>query len=198
MPEIFDLTHIISTYGYLGIFIIVFLESGIFFALPGDSLLFTAGLLVSLLELNIFLLISLIFIATFTGGIVGYELGVHIEKLRRYAFFRKILKEEHIQKAHRFFEKHGKLAVILSRFVPFARTFVPIVAGISKMNYTLFLRYSFVSSVLWSTVMTLLGYFLGQLFPAIRDYVTFFIFGIVIASIIPVFWETYKERQLKL
>ncbi len=195
MTQLFDIQFILSTYGYLGVFIIVFLESGIFFALPGDSLLFTAGLLTAVLNLDLFLLIPLVFFATFLGGIVGYEIGVNLDKLRKYSFFRKIIKEGHLKRAHQFFEKHGGVAVILSRFVPFARTFVPIVAGIARMNYSQFLRYSLLSSFLWSTSMTLLGYFLGQLFPHIKDYVSIVVILIVLISALPMIWEMRKEKE---
>src|ERR1035437_9537500 len=135
MAQLFDITHIISTYGYLGIFVIVFLESGIFFALPGDTLLFTAGLLASVFSLQIFVLIPVIFVATFLGGVIGYEIGVHIERLSHYAIFRRILKKEHLEKTHKFFDKYGRFTVIFSRFVPVVRTFVPIVAGVVRMEY---------------------------------------------------------------
>jgi len=195
MINIFDIPSIISTYGYWGIFIIVFLESGIFFALPGDTLLFTAGLLVSVLDLNLFILISLIFISTFLGGIVGYEIGINLERLRKFSFFRKILKQEHINKTHEFFERHGKLTIIFSRFVVIARTFVPIVAGIARMHYFTFIKYSLISSLLWSVSMTLLGYFLGQIFPHIKDYMSFIIVLIVVLSILPMIWEMRRKQK---
>jgi len=195
MMELFDIPNIISTYGYWGIFIIVFLESGIFFALPGDTLLFTAGLLVSVLDLNLFILISLIFISTFLGGIVGYEIGINLERLRKFSFFRKILKQEHINKTHEFFERHGKLTIIFSRFVVIARTFVPIVAGIARMHYFTFIKYSLISSLLWSVSMTLLGYFLGQIFPHIKDYMSFIIVLIVVLSILPMIWEMRRKQK---
>src|SRR3990167_6639024 len=158
MTQLFDIPYLITTYGYLGIFIIVFLESGIFFALPGDSLLFTAGLFAAVFGLQIYFLIPLIFFATFFGGIAGYEIGANLERLKRFSFFRKILKEEHILKTHEFFDRHGKFTIIFSRFVPIVRTFVPIVAGVARMPYKLFVKYSLTSSLLWSTIVTLLGY----------------------------------------
>lgn len=195
MIQLFDITHIITTYGYLGIFIIVFLESGIFFALPGDTLLFTAGLLVSVLNLNIFILIALIFIATFLGGIIGYEIGINLERLKEFSFFRKILKKEYIDSTHKFFDKHGKFTIIFSRFIVIARTFVPIVAGIAHMQYSSFIKYSFIGSLLWSTSVTLLGYFLGQIFPHIKDYMSLIIILIVIGSILPIIFEIIEERK---
>jgi len=195
MTQLFDIPYIISTYGYLGIFIIVFLESGLIFSLPGDSLLFTAGLLVAVLDLNLFILIPLIFVSTFLGGVMGYEIGINLEKLRKYAFFRKILKEKYITKTHQFFDKHGKYAVIFSRFVPLVRTFVPIVAGIARMHYREFIKYSLISSLLWSTSMTLLGFFLGNIFPQIKDYISFVVVLMIVISILPIIFEFMREKK---
>jgi membrane-associated protein len=197
MIQLFDITYVVSHYGYLGIFVIVFLESGVFPPLPGDSLLFTAGLLVAVLNLNLFFLIFLIFIATFLGGVLGYEIGVNLEKLHRFSFFRKILTHEHIEKTHKFFTQYGKFAVIISRFIPVVRTFVPIVAGIARMEYMSFIKYSLISSALWSIVMTLLGFFLGRVFPQIKDYVSFVIVLIIILSALPLIWEVFKNRRKK-
>lgn len=198
MLELFDIPNLITTYGYTGIFIIVFLESGIFFALPGDSLLFTAGLLAISGFLKLPILIPVIFIGTFLGGIAGYYIGEHIEKLRRYKFFRRFLKEEHINYAHEFFEKHGKFAILISRFVPIVRTFLPIVAGISKMNYMKFIKYSILSSFIWSTTVTLVGYFLGIIFPEIKNYLHYLIFSVVLVSLLPVIFDAYMKYKAKL
>jgi len=191
---LFNIEHLLTTYSYAGVFLIVFLESGIFFALPGDSLLFTAGLLASVSNLNLFILIPAIFLATFLGGIAGYYIGIYIESLHRYPIFKKILKPEYILKAHKFFEEHGKAAIIMSRFVPFMRTFAPIVAGIARMPKASFLRYSFISSLLWSTSITLLGYFLGQAFPQIKDYLAYFVAAIVLVSLLPATLEWLRRR----
>lgn len=195
MPDLFNIPELLSTYGYVGVSIIVFLESGIFFALPGDSLLFTAGLLAPALGFNLWTLIPLIFISTFLGGIAGYFIGVYIEKLHDYAFFRKILKREHIDKAHDFFERHGFSSIILSRFIPIVRTFLPIVAGIAKMNFAKFLSYSILSSILWSTTVTLVGYFLGIRLPWIGDYLEYIIILVVLVSVIPIVLEWLRERR---
>ena len=195
MSQFFDIPFIISTYGYVGIFIIVFLESGIFFPLPGDSLLFTAGLLVAVLHLNLFTLIPLIFVATFLGGVMGYEMGINLERLRKYDFFRKILKEKYIDQTHKFFDKHGGFAIILSRFVPLVRTFMPIVAGIARMDYYKFIKYSLISSALWSTSVTLVGFFLGQIFPQIKDYISLIVLIIIIVSIFPMIFEYMKHKN---
>jgi membrane-associated protein len=197
LETIFDVEHLLSTYGYIGIFLIVFLESGIFFLLPGDSLLFTAGLFASVSGLSIFYLVPLVFIATFSGGIVGYHLGTYIERLHAYPFFRRILSPEHIAEAHRFFERHGRYAIIISRFVPLMRTFAPIAAGIAQMPRPLFVRYSFISSALWSLSITLLGYFLGVAVPEIKDYLSLVVIAIVVVSLLPVLWQWLLHRRQK-
>lgn len=195
MTQLFDIPYIISTYGYVGIFIIVFLESGIFFPLPGDSLLFTAGLLVAVLHLNLFTLIPLIFVATFLGGVMGYEIGINLERLRKYDFFRRILKEKYIDQTHKFFDKHGGFAIILSRFVPLVRTFMPIVAGIAHMDYKKFIKYSLISSALWSTSVTLVGFFLGRIFPQIKDYISLVVLIIIFISVLPMIFEYIKHKD---
>jgi len=195
MTHLFDITYLFSTYGYLGIFIIIFLESGLFFALPGDSLLFTAGLFVSVYNFNLFLLITIIFFATFLGGLGGYEIGVYLDKLRKFSFFRLILKQKYIDKAHEFFSKYGKFAVAFSRFVPIVRTFTPIVAGIARVPYKFYVKYSLVGSILWSTAITLIGYFLGRLFPVIKDYIWVIAVLVVLVSLVPIFIEIMKGRK---
>jgi len=195
MFDFFNITEILITYGYFGIFIIVFLESGIFFPLPGDSLLFTAGLFASAFSLDILILIPLIFVATFLGGLAGYEIGANLEKLRQYALFRKILKKEHIDKAHTFFDKYGVYAIVFSRFVPIVRTFLPIIAGVAKVDYKFFLKYSLISSLLWSTIVTSLGYFLGRIFPQIKDYLHIMVILIVVVSVLPMAYEILKKKN---
>jgi len=197
LHNLFNIEYLLTTYGYIGIFIIVFLESGIFFALPGDSLLFTAGLLATGAGLSLPVLVPIIFVATLLGGFAGYIIGMYIEKLNKYAFFRKILKPEYILKAEVFFVEHGKAAVVLSRFVPIIRTFAPIVAGIARMKKSVFIRYSIISSILWSTIVTLLGFFLGRAFPQIKDYLSYFIIGIILVSLIPVIIEWFRKRNSK-
>ncbi|MFA6520318.1 MAG: DedA family protein [Candidatus Paceibacterota bacterium] len=195
MIEIFNITEIITTYGYVGILVIVFLESGIFFPLPGDSLIFTAGLLAPILNYNVFLLTLLIFIAAFTGGVVGYYIGTKLDFLYRYEFCRKILKKKYMDDAHAFLEKHGLFAMILSRFIPVVRTFLPIVAGMVRMKYSDFLRYSFIGAFVWSTSFTLGGYYLGKSFPQIKDYLLLVIVIIVIISILPGVYHYFHSKK---
>ncbi len=195
MHNLFDLTYLITNYGYIGILIIVFLESGVFFPLPGDSLLFTAGLLAHQLGLSVILLAFLVFVAAFLGGIVGYYIGTKLDFLYNYSLFRKIFKKKYTDEAHKFLEKHGLSAMILSRFVPIVRTFLPIVAGMVRMNYLDFLKYSFLGSIIWSSVFVFGGYFLGQSFPQIQDYLLYVVIIIVLVSLLPGIYHLSKRSK---
>ena len=185
MHQLFDVTHIISVWGYLGIFLIIFFESGLFVLLPGDSLLFTAGLLAPVFGFNVFFLTLLVIVSAFLGGLMGYYIGEKIHFLRRYNFFNKLLKQEYLDEAHNFFEKHGLSSLILCRFMPVVRTFTPIVTGIAKMKYSDFVRYSLLGSVVWSVVFVLSGYYLGRIFPGVEKYLTYIIALVVFISILP-------------
>jgi membrane-associated protein len=195
MTHLFDITYLISTYGYLGIFVIIFLESGLFFALPGDSLLFTAGLFATVYGFNLFFLIFVIFLATFLGGLGGYGIGVYLDELRKFSFFRRILKEEYIKRAHIFFNKHGKFAIILSRFVPIIRTFTPIVAGIAEVPCKFFIKYSLIGAIFWASIITLSGYYLGRIFPIIKNYLWVVAVLVVLVSVVPILIEIFRNRK---
>jgi membrane-associated protein len=194
MENIFDISYLITAYGYVGVFIVVFLESGIFFPLPGDSLLFSVGILASSGVLSIHTGIFIIFVATFFGSVAGYYMGTHIKRLRKYPFFAKFLKDKHIDKAHEFFEKHGRVAMLFSRFIPVVRTFVPIVAGMARMHEKTFILWNLAGAVLWSAGMTLLGYFLGELLPNSKDYVHYVLIIVVLFSLVPLFWGLLKKK----
>ncbi|MFM7088095.1 MAG: DedA family protein [Candidatus Paceibacterota bacterium] len=195
METLFNVEALISVYGYAGIFLIVFLESGIFFALPGDSLLFTAGLIATTGYLNIFYLIPLIFVSTFFGGILGYYVGVYLEKLRRFSVFRKIFKDEYVNKTYIFLEKYGHIAIVFSRFVPVVRTFMPMVAGIAQMNLWKYLRYNFLGSLVWSTGVTLVGYFLGSLFPNLKNHLEWLVIFTILVSCLPLLASIWQKLR---
>lgn len=163
-----DLIDFIKWAGVLGIALVVFAESGLLigFFLPGDSLLFTAGFLVysGFLDVNIHLLVAILFIAAVTGDSVGYSFG------RKFgpAIFKRpdslLFKQENILKAQHFYEKHGGKTIIIARFIPIVRTFAPVVAGIGKMEYKRFLAFNVIGGVLWAAGVTYLGYFVGAQF----------------------------------
>ena len=183
----FDLDQIIKTVGYLGIFAIVFAESGLFFGFffPGDSLLFTAGFLASHSIFEIEILVPLVIIGAISGDSVGFWMGGKFGKWlmkRKESFF---FKKEYIERANKFYNKHGGKALVLARFVPAVRTFVPIVAGMAEMEYRKFISFNIFGGILWGAGMTLTGYYLGQSIPNVDKYLLPIIAVIIILSVLP-------------
>ena len=164
-PSWLEPEHLIKTFGTLGILAIVFIESGLLvgFFLPGDSLLFTAGLLSANGTLpDIWILLLTIPIAAIAGDQVGYAIG---RKFGPPLFNRpdsRFFRREYVDRSAEFFEKHGPKTVVLARFVPIVRTFVPVMAGTSKMHYRTFVTFNIAGGLLWGVGVTALGYFLGQ------------------------------------
>jgi membrane-associated protein len=183
----FDLIELIKAAGYIGLFGIVFAESGLLigFFLPGDSLLFTAGFLASQNLLNIWALVPLMFIAAVLGDSVGYSFGVRVGP----RIFKKedslLFNKEHLRRANNFFLKHGGKTIILARFMPVVRTFAPILAGVGTMKYRTFLFYNIIGGFLWAVGLTLLGYFLGRLIPNVDKYLLPIIALIILLSVAP-------------
>jgi len=206
LPDWLDPEKIISRGGYLLIFAIVFAESGLLigFFLPGDSLLFTAGMFAAgtfedklpNVQFNIWVLCLGVFIAAVAGDQVGYLFG---RKAGPALFSRpdsRFFKQEHLEKAQGFFEHHGPRAIVLARFVPIVRTFCPIVAGAGQMEYGTFVRFNVVGGFLWGVGVTLLGYFLGNV-PLIADNIELALLMVVAVSLIPIAIEVIKSRRAK-
>lgn len=195
----FDLVTLIKAVGYLGIFGIVFAESGLLigFFLPGDSLLFTAGFLASGGYLDINILIALIFVGAVLGDNTGYafghKMGPRVFKSEESVFFHK----KHLTQAENFFKKHGGKTLILARFIPAIRTFAPILAGVGQMSYRIFFLYNVVGAALWSIGVTLAGFYLGRLIPDVDHYLLPIVGGIVFVSILPGLWQVIKIRRSK-
>jgi membrane-associated protein len=192
-----DPDYLISTLGLFGLLAIVFAESGLLFGffLPGDSLLFTGGLLVAGGKLGcpIWLLALLVILAAIAGDQVGYLFG---RKVGPSLFRRpdsKLFKQENIEKAHEFFEKYGAKSLVLARFVPVVRTFTPIIAGVSRMNYRSFVTYNVIGGTLWGGGVTLLGYWLGQI-EFVRTHIELILIAIVFVSVIPIAIEFLRAR----
>ena len=193
----FDLELFIKSFGYIGLFSIVFAETGLAFGffLPGDSLLFTAGILASQNFLNIFILCPVLFVAAVSGDSVGYwignRFGKRLFKQEDSLFFHK----DHLVRAKNFYEKHGGKTVILARFIPLIRTFAPIVAGMGGMNYRKFIVYNIVGGAIWAVGIPLAGYYLGRLIPDIDKYLLPIIALIVIISIVPAVIHIGKDKS---
>lgn len=193
----FDLISLIKTVGYLGIFGIVFAESGLFigFFLPGDSLLFTAGFLASQNFLNIFILCVLAFVGAVVGDNVGYAFG---KKIGPAIFFKEdslLFNKSHLEKSRIFYEKHGPKTLILARFMPIVRTFAPILAGVGLMRYDRFLLYNMIGGLLWGVGMPSLGYFLGNTVPNIDKYLLPIVIGIIVLSVLPTVMHILRNKD---
>lgn len=193
----FDLITFIQALGYLGLFAIVFAESGLFFGFffPGDSLLFTAGLLASQGIFDITILTIIITLGAILGDNVGYWFGAKVGPVifnREDSFF---FHKRHVERTRLFYLKHGSRAIVLARFVPIVRTFAPILAGVGTMPYKEFLKYNLVGGILWGMGVTLLGYFLGNTIPGIERYLFPIIIAIILTSFIPVAVDIWKEKR---
>ncbi len=182
-----DLGELIKTLGYIGLFFVIFAESGLFFGFffPGDSVLFTAGFLASQGWFSIWVLAPLMVIAAIGGDSAGYwtgkKFGGWLLRQKNSLFF----SEKNLKKAQDFFDKSGGKALILARFMPAVRTFVPIAAGMAGMEYKKFVSFNVIGGLIWGAGMTFGGYFLGQLIPNVDHYLLPIIAVIIILSVLP-------------
>lgn len=193
----FDLGTTIRAIGYLGVFAIVFTESGLLFGffLPGDSLLFTAGFLASQNFFDIKILALGCFVAAVLGDNVGYYIG---HRFGRRLFHKEdslFFHKDHLVRANEFYKKHGGKTIILARFMPFIRTFAPVVAGIGDMHYSTFLFYNIIGGFLWAIGLTTAGFFLGSIIPDVDKYLLPIIFLIILASISPGLYHALKTKE---
>lgn len=198
LPQLPTLEEIIIWGGYAGLFAIIFAETGLLigFFLPGDSLLVTAGLFASRGQLDIVLLNVLLCVAAVTGDATGYFIGLRtghaLYNRPQSRFFRR----DHLIKTKEFYEKYGGITIVLARFMPFARTFAPVVAGIGEMKYRRFALFNVAGGIGWVISMTLLGYFLGRSIPGIERHIEYVIAIIVFASILPMLVK-YLQHKMK-
>lgn len=198
-PEWLSPDYLIETFSLPGILLIVFAESGLFAFLPGDSLLFTAGLFVAegnFISQPLWLVCTLIVLAAVLGDQVGYMIGKFLGPKLFGRPNSKLFKQENLDKAHEFMEKFGPKAIVLARFVPIVRTFAPIVAGAGRMKYRTFLVYNVIGGVAWGTGVTLAGYWLGQI-RVIKSNVEAILVLIVLVSVVPILIEYLRERGKK-
>lgn len=180
---------------YLLLFIIIFCETGLVFTpfLPGDSLIFAAGVVVAMGSLNLWLLILILIIAAVGGDTVNYWIGHWFgEKLFDGRF--RLLKKEHLERTHKFYAKYGGKTIILARFVPIVRTFAPFVAGIGAMDYGKFISYNIIGGVAWVLIFTLLGYFFGTI-PIVERNFELVVVAIVGLSLLPPVIEFFLEKR---
>lgn len=198
-----DPTVILTTTGYIGLFLAVFAETGLLIGvmLPGDSLLFVAGFFASMGHLHIVWVIVLTCIASVIGDTTGYMIGKKYGPAvfaREESFF---FKKSYSTRAQQFYERHGVKTIVLARFMPIIRTFAPVFAGIGGMKYSLFLTYNILGGALWTISMSLFGYFLGKVVPNADAYVLPIVIGLIVASLLPgiikLLLDNYRDSQVR-
>ncbi|MEV8422056.1 DedA family protein [Streptomyces niveus] len=198
-PQWLDPGHLISTFGLIGVLLVVFAESGLLigFFLPGDSLLFTTGLLVAghtYLTQPLWLICLLIVLAAVLGDQTGYLIG----RKAGPALFRRpdsrLFKQENVEKANAFFERYGPRSIVLARFVPIVRTFTPVIAGVGAMRYRTFVVFNVIGGTLWGVGVTVLGYFLGQI-DFVKTNIELILIAIVVVSLLPIAFEYARARR---
>ena len=208
MPDFLDPVKLLGYFGtwaLVGLLVVIFIESGVLFpVLPGDSLLFVAGMLAAgtaaaardgapQANFQLWQLLLFIPIAAVLGSQVGYWIGRNVGT----AMFKpnaRVLKQKYLDEAHAFFEQRGPFAIVIARFVPIVRTLAPLTAGAARMNYAVFTIYNIIGAVVWGVGLTLLGYWLGQ-FEIIQKLLEPIFILIVLASVAPMFIEWYKRRR---
>jgi membrane-associated protein len=189
---------IIQWGGYPALALIIFLETGAMVAfLPGDSLLFVAGLYASKGQLNILVLVTLLSAMAILGDAVSYTIGSRVGPKIFNRPRSRLFKPEHVEAAHAFYEKHGGKAIIIARFVPLVRTFVPVVAGVAGMRYRDFAMFNITGGIAWVVSMTVGGYFLGSIFPEMGKHIEKVIIVIVVLSVLPMVFEYVKAKRAK-
>jgi membrane-associated protein len=193
---------IIAQYGnwiFVILFLIIFAETGlvIFPFLPGDSILFIAGTVSASSGLNVHILVLVLALAAILGDSVNFATGRYIgPKVFVHAGTKgiwRLIKTSHLQRTHDFFEKHGAFAIVIGRFVPIVRTFVPFLAGVGQMTYSRFLCYNVAGGILWIASVTYAGYLFGNI-PWVKDNFRWVVIGIVVVSVLPMVIEYLRER----
>lgn len=195
------LQELVKNYGnwiYAILFAIVFCETGLVVLpfLPGDSMLFAAGTIAAVGDMNIFVLIGLLIVAAILGDFVNFEIGKHFGQKLFSNPNSKIFKQSYLQQTHDYYEKYGGRTIIIARFIPIVRTFAPFVGGMGNMNYAQFARYNIVGAVLWVVSFTTLGYFFGQL-PFVKEHFSWIMIAIIVFSVVPMIVEIIRHRKDK-
>ena len=184
--------------------VIIFVECGLFFPfLPGDTLLFAMGLFIATGQINVFpgppwielvIALALFTLAGIAGNIAGYEIGRKVGP-PLYERDGRILKRKYFDQTTAFFDKHGNKALVIGRFVPFVRTYITVVAGVTRMDRGRFFLWSLVGAIGWVFSVTLLGYFLGAAFPSLGEQIDKLIIVILVFSLLPVGWEWWRHKR---
>jgi membrane-associated protein len=201
LSELVNPEALIQYGGLVLLLLIIFAETGIFFGffLPGDSLLFAAGLLAEsqYLDTPVTILIVLLIVAAVSGTTVGYGVGrwakTYLENRRESFFYRK----KYIELTEEFYQRHGMMAFVLGRFLPIVRTFVPILAGMTHINFKQFLLYNILGATIWVVTMVMAGHLLGNAFPNLIEYLEYIVFGMILVTAIPLVLSLFRNKRNK-
>ncbi len=197
-----DVQHLVRAGGYVGLTAIIFSETGLLigFFLPGDSLLVTAGLLSTQPKfgLNMWLLGALLTVAAILGNSLGYAIGMYTGRRLFTRDDSLLFKKKHLFRAQEFYQRHGGKTLVIARFMPIVRTFVPVVAGMAQMNYRAYTAYNVLGAVLWIWSMLFIGYFLGRFIPGVENHITKVILGVIFLSLLPGLISWWRERRRAL
>jgi membrane-associated protein len=198
--QLTDVQQLVRLGGYVGLTAIIFAETGLLvgFFLPGDSLIVTAGLLSSQPQfgLNMWVLGALLTAAAIVGNTVGYAIGWYTGPKLFTRDDSLLFKKKHLIRAHEFYEKHGGKTLIIARFMPIVRTFVPVVAGLARMPFRAYTAYNVLGALLWIWTMLFIGYFLGRYIPGIENHITKVILVVIFLSLLPglISWQRERSR----
>ncbi len=199
MEHLIELITIVGYFGYAILFLIVFLESfPPTFFLPGDSLLFTTGLLASQGHFNLALLIATLFVASVLGYMFSYSTGGWLREFIFKSGDKYWFKKHHIEYTEGFYARHGSKTLIIGRFVPIVRSFSPTLAGAVKMEYRKFMKYVIIGGALWTGGVTTVGFYLGRAIPDAGKFLTPIIVMIVLVSLIPALYEVFRKKVKKV
>jgi membrane-associated protein len=194
-----ELIQLSAEYGswlYGILFVVVFVETGvvIFPFLPGDSLLFAAGALAAVKSLDIWLVFGFLFIAAFLGDTLNYWIGHYLGPKVFQKPNSRLLRPEHLEETHRYFEKYGNITIVIARFIPIVRTIAPFVAGVGRMPYRSFLAFNLVGGLIWVSLFVFGGYFFGQL-AFVQNHFSVVVLAIIALSVLPALFELWRHRR---
>ena len=193
-----DFTGLIQSGGLLVLFLIIFAESGMMvgFVFPGDTLLFSAGILAAGGSLPIVETIVVIAAAAIIGDNIGYQIGKRLGP-RLFKEDSLIFRHDHIMRSERFFAKYGTKTMLVAHFIPIVRTFAPVVAGASKMDYRQFVIYDAIGDITWAVSVTLAGYYIGSKIPGIEHYIEPILIGIILIFLLPTLYHVFKDPKIR-
>lgn len=194
----FDVTHLVQTGGLLLIALIIFAESGMMvgFLFPGDTLLFSAGILAAGGKLPVVLTLIVISLAAIFGDNIGYLIGRHLGR-RLFKKDSLVFRHDYIMRAEKFYEKYGSKTMLVAHFVPIVRTFAPVTAGAGKMNHKQFIIFDAIGDIAWTVGVTLLGYFVGSRIPGIEKYIEPVLIIVVLAFLAPTLYHVLKDPRIR-